>query len=106
MCVQGVRRVAKRGVSLWEGVLARANAMRPRATPWTQKKDTRILHGVLRNRKLSLVHSYIRAFVHILHSYIRAFVHSCLRAFVHSCIRTFVHSNIRAFVHSYNHERH
>ena len=38
MCVQGVRRVANRGLSLREGVLGKPSAWRPRATPRPQKR--------------------------------------------------------------------
>ena len=40
MCILNVRRAVHRGLSLREGVLARASAERPRATPRTQKKGT------------------------------------------------------------------
>ena len=40
MCVQRVRRGANRGLSIGEGVLASASAVRPRATPHTQQGHT------------------------------------------------------------------
>ena len=38
MCILNVRRAVHRGLSLREGVLAKASAVRPRATPRTQKR--------------------------------------------------------------------
>ena len=70
VCVRVVRRAANRGLSVKEGVLARASAMRPRATFRTLKghrhngheKTTHTLRCVLRNRTLSLIHSHIHTF--------------------------------------------
>ena len=74
---------ASLGLSLREGVLAKASAVRPRATPPCNEKDTHRHNGhladnthslrVLRNRTLSLMHSYICTFVHL---YIRTFIRS------------------------------
>ena len=83
-CVSCHAAAANRGLSLREGVLAKASAVRPRATPRPCKKDThtphgqqadtpRTLHGVPRNRTSSFIHSYIHTFIH---SYIHTFIHS------------------------------
>ena len=45
VCIPDVRRAVHRGLSLTEGVLAKASAVRPRATPQTQKKGTHKQHG-------------------------------------------------------------
>ena len=45
VCIPDVRRAVHRGLSLREGMLAKASAVRPRATPQTQKKGTHKQHG-------------------------------------------------------------
>ena len=101
VCVQSVGRGANRGLSLREGVLAKASAVRPRATPRTFKghtdttdteQTTHTLRGVLRNRTLFLIHSFIHSFVR---SFVRSFIHSIIQA-SHSGTRgTRTHSETR-----------
>ena len=121
-----VRRAVHRGLSLREGMLAKASAVRPRAVPQTQKRvhthntDTEqttrthcAVYATTRNRTLSLTHSYIHTFIH---SYIHTFMHSYIQRFIHSKIRTLrqgrqervsptllIHSYILTFIHSHIH---
>ena len=61
-----------RGISLTEGVLAKASAVRPRATPRPCKKDTHTARTTSRHSahparcpaQPQLIHSYIHTFVH------------------------------------------
>ena len=75
------RRRANRGLSLREGVLAVAGAMRPRATPRPQKrthtvtKDTEqttrthcAVYDTTRNRTPSLIHSFIHSSASLTHA--------------------------------------
>ena len=106
MCILNVQRAVHRGLSLGEGVLAKASAVRPRATPQTQKKGTRKQHGhrahnthTLRGvRHDTQPHAVTHTFIH---SYIHTFIHSYIHTFIHSYIHTFIHSYIHTFIHSY-----
>ena len=82
VCSRGVRRAANRGLSLGEGVLAKASAVRPLATPSHERETHTRTTGRHRTHSARCP----------------ARPHAVTRVFVHSCIRT--------FIHSYNHERH
>ena len=92
VCILNVRRAVHRGLSFREGVLAQASAVRPRATPRTQKGHTHYtdteqttrthcaVYATTRNRTPSLNHSVTQSLSHSPHTHSRALV-----SHVHLC---------------------
>ena len=87
MCILNVWRAVHRGLSLKEGVLAKASAVRPRAAPRTQKGYTQTTRTPSRQHahtaRCTPRHATARR-----HSYIHTFVHSYIRTFINSSIRS------------------
>ena len=94
-----MRRRANRDLSLGEGVLAVAGAMRPRATPRPQKGRTQTRRTPSRHHartaRCTIRHATARC-----HSSIHRFIDSSIHPFVHPAIHPVIQSSSHSFIHS------
>ena len=85
--------MANRGLSLRVGVLAKARAVRPRATPRTQKGHTNTTDSPRSTAQPhALSHTIIRSFTH---SYIHTFIPTYLHTYIPTYLHTYIHTYIK-----------
>ena len=92
VCVLDVLRAVHQGLSLREGVLAKASAVRPRATPRSQKGHTQTQRTPSRQHahsaRCTTRHATARRHSYIHTMYKNMYMHKNIHARIHACLHT------------------